>query len=60
MYGPPGNGKTCLARAVAFESDCTFYNLSASQIVSKYMGESEKIVKALFMSAYLNQPSVII
>lgn len=59
MYGPPGNGKTMLAKAIAFESKCTFFNLSASTLVSKYMGDSEKIMRALFAYALSKQPSVL-
>ncbi len=51
LYGPPGNGKTFLAKAIAGESQCKFLSLSASSIVSKYMGDSEKVVKALFLYA---------
>ena len=59
LYGPPGNGKTLIARAVACESKVTFYNISASSLVSKMMGEGERLVKSLFLCAYQNQPSVI-
>jgi SpoVK/Ycf46/Vps4 family AAA+-type ATPase len=48
-----------LARAVAKECKCTFFNFSASSLVSKYMGEAEKIMKMLFKMAYNHQPSII-
>ena len=48
LYGPPGTGKTFLAKACATETDASFFSISAAEIMSKYVGESEKNVRNVF------------
>ena len=61
LFGPPGNGKTMVAKAIASQcgEDVTFFNMSAGTLTSRYYGDSEKLIQALFAIAAEKQPSAI-
>ncbi|GAX73405.1 hypothetical protein CEUSTIGMA_g857.t1 [Chlamydomonas eustigma] len=59
LYGPPGNGKTLLGKALAHEASACFFAISASSLTSKWVGDGEKLVRALFQVASERAPSII-
>jgi transitional endoplasmic reticulum ATPase len=59
LFGPPGTGKTMIARAVASETDANFVSVSGPEIVSKYYGESEQKLREIFEEAEKNAPSIV-
>ena len=59
LYGPPGTGKTLLASAVAGSHDFPFFNVQLSHALSKYYGESGKIISSIFDAAREKSPSVV-
>jgi len=59
LYGPPGTGKTLLAKAVANESDANFISIKGPEVMSKWVGESEKAVRELFKKAKQVSPSIV-
>ncbi len=59
LYGPPGCGKTLLAKAVANESDANFYVISGPEIMSKFYGESEARLREIFQKAQETAPSIV-
>jgi transitional endoplasmic reticulum ATPase len=60
LLGPPGCGKTLLARAVANESDANFFSINGPEIISKFYGESEARLREIFQHAQQNAPSIIL
>lgn len=59
LYGPPGTGKTLLAKAVATEREANFISIKGPEVLSKYVGESEKTVRELFRKARMAAPCII-
>lgn len=59
LYGPPGTGKTTIARVLAAQAKASFYPVKGSDIVSKWLGESERNVADLFARARANAPSIV-
>ncbi len=59
LYGPPGCGKTLVAKAVASESDANFYVISGPEIISKFYGDSEARLREIFQKAQENAPSIV-
>jgi len=59
LYGPPGTGKTLLAKAVANESEANFISVKGPELLSKWVGESERAVREIFRKAKQAAPSII-
>merc|ERR1712194_547452 len=59
LYGPPGTGKTLLARAVAHHTNCCFIRVSGGELVQKYIGEGNRMVRELFVMAREHAPTII-
>jgi len=59
MAGPPGTGKTTVAKALAAESRCSFYAISGADVMSKWVGEAEANIRKLFERARENRPSIV-
>ncbi|MGC8672951.1 MAG: CDC48 family AAA ATPase [Thermoplasmata archaeon] len=59
LYGPPGTGKTLLAKAVATESEMNFISIKGPEVLSKWVGESEKAIREIFKKAKQSAPAIV-
>lgn len=59
LFGPPGTGKTLIGKCIAAQSKSTFFSISAASLTSKWIGDGEKMVRALFAVAAVHQPAVV-
>ncbi|HWR11653.1 MAG TPA: CDC48 family AAA ATPase [Rectinemataceae bacterium] len=59
LYGPPGCGKTLIARAIAHETEASFFSISGPEIIHKFYGESEAHLRKIFEDATSNEPSIL-
>ena len=59
LFGPPGTGKTLIGRCIASQVKATFFSISSADLMSKWLGDGEKLVRTLFEVATHMQPSVI-
>jgi len=59
LAGPPGTGKTSVAKVLAAQANCSFYPISGADVISKWVGESERNIRQLFERARSNRPSIV-
>ncbi len=59
LYGPPGTGKTLMGKAMAHEAGVSFYSVSSADLISKWVGESEKYIKCMFEMLKANKPCIL-
>jgi SpoVK/Ycf46/Vps4 family AAA+-type ATPase len=59
LFGPPGTGKTLIGKCIAAQCKATFFSISSSSLTSKWVGDGEKLVRALFAVAMVHEPAVV-